>query len=515
MPVAARLHRTMDGGIPPDRLDFRVDRLLMPDLVAVLAAGAPALVLLAFRHDIVFAWGGAAWGIVTAALVAAAAFAGFRLFDRRPLLIAGAHGIAVPRLIADWIPWRDIADITGAVEPLAWGDRRDVLRIGFEQPRTVPWLQPPKGPVDTGGLQAGFGVRLSARWPLRAESLCRHIEMSRRAALPSTPATLASATDPWQRPSRNLRVGAAIMCALIVTFGWQAIDGGLAKQTSAGVRLYMTGDLVAALPALESDARRGDAEAQVTLATMYENGDGVGRNQAAALSWFRRAALAGHPGAEVELGLIHQNGRGVPVDMAAAEQWFTRAAERGAAPAQYRLAQLYRDGLIDGRRDYDRALLWLTRAAEQDHAAAATDLARLYTEGLGVPRSMTTALRWLNRAAGRGHAPASYRLGRLYGQGQGVDRDAARAAAYHAEAAEQGYAPAQYALGLAYNGGVGVTQDPLAAYVWLALAQKGLPPHQAPRAARVLALVAAGLDAESQDRARRAVREFRPRRANP
>jgi len=510
--ATARLPLIMDGANAPERLDLHVDRLLMPDLVAVLVSGLPAAAMLLFRHDLAFAWGSAPWGLAAAGLTAIAVFATIRLFDRRPLLVIGIDGLALPRLVEGWIPWSDIAAVESRVEPLAWGDRCDVLRIDFHQPRQVAWLKPPKGPVDAGGLQAGLGIRLTARWPVRAETLKRQIDAWRLAAPVVSVAAAADDAPHWSWPARGLRLLASAMAGILLATLWQITDGGLSKRTSAGVRLYQAGDLAAALPVLEADARRGDAEAQLHLAEMYENGDGTARNPAAALAWVRRAAADGHAAAETRLGVIHQQGRSVPVDMVAARTWYARAAERGAAAAQFRLGRLYRDGLVDGRRDYARALLWLTRAARQDHAAAATDLARLHAEGLGVEQDMVVAVDWLMRAAGQDHAPALHRLGQLYGRGQGVDKDTLRAADFHRRAAERGYAPAQYALGLAHTGGVGVAQDPVAAYVWLALAQKGLPSHQVPRAQRLLARITPKLDAEALAHARRAVREFRPRR---
>jgi TPR repeat protein len=88
----------------------------------------------------------------------------------------------------------------------------------------------------------------------------------------------------------------------------------------------------------KSLAKRGDAGAQFRLGEMYKNGQGVPRNDAEALKWFRRAADQGHAGAQNSLGIVYTLGQGVPVDYVLAYMWYsiaasnyTEATERGGA----------------------------------------------------------------------------------------------------------------------------------------------------------------------------------------
>jgi TPR repeat protein len=66
------------------------------------------------------------------------------------------------------------------------------------------------------------------------------------------------------------------------------------------------------------------------------------KNEAEAVSWYRKAAEQGYPAAEYDLGRMQADGRGVPgVDAeksaTEAEAWFRRAAEKGIREAKQRL----------------------------------------------------------------------------------------------------------------------------------------------------------------------------------
>ena len=67
-------------------------------------------------------------------------------------------------------------------------------------------------------------------------------------------------------------------------------------------------------------AEQGGARAQTELGDRYENGRGLERDYAAAVSWFRRAAEQGYAAAQTELGYAYERGGGVRADRAAAER---------------------------------------------------------------------------------------------------------------------------------------------------------------------------------------------------
>ena len=62
---------------------------------------------------------------------------------------------------------------------------------------------------------------------------------------------------------------------------------------------------------------------------MYWRGNGVTRDYAEALKWYRKAAEQGVAEAQNNLGLMYEKGMGVLQDMIAAHMWLTIAAANG------------------------------------------------------------------------------------------------------------------------------------------------------------------------------------------
>ena len=73
---------------------------------------------------------------------------------------------------------------------------------------------------------------------------------------------------------------------------------------------------------------------------MYENGEGVEKNQAEAVKWYRKAAEQGLEGAQCNLGIMYENGYGITKDLDEAVKWYRKAAEQGNAEAKKRLRNL-------------------------------------------------------------------------------------------------------------------------------------------------------------------------------
>jgi TPR repeat protein len=80
-------------------------------------------------------------------------------------------------------------------------------------------------------------------------------------------------------------------------------------------------------------AENGHASAQNQLADMYANGNGVTRDRAKSLTWYRAAAFQGFTPAQFTLGLIYAEGDGVPKDEIEAFVWFELAARAGDVEA--------------------------------------------------------------------------------------------------------------------------------------------------------------------------------------
>ena len=93
-------------------------------------------------------------------------------------------------------------------------------------------------------------------------------------------------------------------------------------------------------------AEQGDASAQFNLGVMYDNGEGVLKDDAEAVRLYRLAAEqgAGDASAQWRLGNMYNYGRGVPEDDAEAVRWYRLAAEQGVTSAQFDLGLMYANG---------------------------------------------------------------------------------------------------------------------------------------------------------------------------
>ncbi|MDP5014028.1 MAG: sel1 repeat family protein [Opitutales bacterium] len=80
-------------------------------------------------------------------------------------------------------------------------------------------------------------------------------------------------------------------------------------------------------PDIRSKAEAGDPNAQSNLGVMYYSGEGVPKDSAEALKWFRKAADQGHAPAQLHLAHMYAKGEGVPKDEAEAYAWYNLAAE--------------------------------------------------------------------------------------------------------------------------------------------------------------------------------------------
>lgn len=84
-------------------------------------------------------------------------------------------------------------------------------------------------------------------------------------------------------------------------------------------------------------ANLGYLAAQNNLGVMYQNGDGVPRDDEEAIKWYQKAAEQEDAHAQYNLGWMYEHGRGVSKDNDLADRWFKKAARQGHTQAQYTL----------------------------------------------------------------------------------------------------------------------------------------------------------------------------------
>ena len=110
------------------------------------------------------------------------------------------------------------------------------------------------------------------------------------------------------------------------------------KETEA-IALYekaIKGD-AKALAELRGRAEKGDARAQFNLGLMYQNGQGVAKDEVEAVKWYRKAADQGNAFAQNNLGVMYANGLGVEEDDVEAYKWFLLSGAQGTEQAKEKI----------------------------------------------------------------------------------------------------------------------------------------------------------------------------------
>jgi Sel1 repeat-containing protein len=165
-----------------------------------------------------------------------------------------------------------------------------------------------------------------------------------------------------------------------------SLDAKASNPDDPGQSAYAAGRFIDALRIWRSRAEEGDARAAFGLGLLYDLGEGVGQDAAAAYTWYHRAAAAGYVLAEFNIAVLCDTGTGTGRNPAEAALWYARAAAHGYARAAYDLALLYEAG--DGvPRNIDMAASWYAAAAAGGLPAAERKVAWLREQDRGAPSS--------------------------------------------------------------------------------------------------------------------------------
>lgn len=189
----------------------------------------------------------------------------------------------------------------------------------------------------------------------------------------------------------------------LVPAAWAAQGGGRC------VPLYNKGDFAHAYSVCHRDAGLGDPGAQFILGRMFEQGEGVKRDEKRALAWYLKAARQGYDFAQYYVGHMYYKGLGTKRDYHEAYLWTLKAAHQGFVPAYYNLGLQYQYG--DGvKQNPVQAVSWYRKGASAGDPMGQLAYAACYLQGIGVKRDLATGYAWLRLAAHRGSAEARHHL---------------------------------------------------------------------------------------------------------
>jgi TPR repeat protein len=129
---------------------------------------------------------------------------------------------------------------------------------------------------------------------------------------------------------------------------------------------------------LMAAAEQGHANAQNSLGSLYQAGEGVTQDHVQALRWYQAAADNGLPQGIHNLAYMYDLGLGTEEDDVRALKLYNKAAEGGHVEAMFNIGLMYAFW-TEVQRDYETACMWL-------------DLARFHTQG-----SDNMQLKWQTR----------------------------------------------------------------------------------------------------------------------
>ena len=146
------------------------------------------------------------------------------------------------------------------------------------------------------------------------------------------------------------------------------------------------------------DLKAKTVEDLFRIGKCYETGDGVGKNETAAVRWYRLAAEQGLADAMFELSKCYSFGIGVRRNRAVACKWLNKAAERGHVRAMVLLGKRC---MFEYEVDYNprKAVRLFQKAAEKGDPWGMFHLGECYADGVGVTKDYDAAYLWFSRAA--------------------------------------------------------------------------------------------------------------------
>lgn len=157
-------------------------------------------------------------------------------------------------------------------------------------------------------------------------------------------------------------------------------------------------------------AEEGHVKSQYLLATQYDAGLGVAKNEYSSFYWYKKAAKAGVGIAQHNLAVAYAQGNGITADLSKAITWWKRAAKAGNTDSQYNLGIIYAAGRDSIKPDLEKALKWWRMAAIGGDAIAQFNLGALYANGIGMSSRTCEASRWWKKSADNGFAQAEMAL---------------------------------------------------------------------------------------------------------
>jgi hypothetical protein len=117
--------------------------------------------------------------------------------------------------------------------------------------------------------------------------------------------------------------------SLVLLLSATVFTGQALAGYDEGMNAYTSGDFDTAAREFKRMAAAGEKESQYMLGLLYEEGQGVDKDDVEAAHWYARAAGQGVADAYFALGQLFVHRKGDCMDRMAAHHWFSLAKEYG------------------------------------------------------------------------------------------------------------------------------------------------------------------------------------------
>lgn len=216
--------------------------------------------------------------------------------------------------------------------------------------------------------------------------------------------------------------------------------------------------------------KKGNDNAEITLATLFAEGIGCEQNLKTAIELFEASIQRGNPLGAAYLGKEYLSGRVFPLDTELAMKHFAKAAELGYVYAYEEMGEIYEEGKLF-EQNISKAIEFYDLAAVGGLASAREKSNRLkaarrqfYNTGaeiIGRQGTVTKdeafeAFRSLAIATAMGEMLAPKLLAMCYARGFGTEKSRSTAFFWFERAVEAGDTGAYLPLGMCYSRGFGV-----------------------------------------------------------
>ena len=168
------------------------------------------------------------------------------------------------------------------------------------------------------------------------------------------------------------------------------------------LELYDAGDYAKAFEILDILAQQGNAQAQQALGVMYENGQGIKKDETLALSLYRQAAAKNNESAQYLLANLLERKSSLSNNQSEAIKWYRLAATNGHPNAQYRMGQLEMTGINGSTPDLLKASYWFGLSAAQGDPQAQLQYGLLLMQGRAGAPDRILGYMWIDIAQGLG-----------------------------------------------------------------------------------------------------------------